>query len=43
MVVQDAASLAAGDRVETRLARGRFSATVTGTSHESETARELEP
>jgi exodeoxyribonuclease VII large subunit len=42
-VVQDAASLAAGDRVETRLARGRFSATVTGTSHESETAREFEP
>ena len=40
-VVQDAASLAAGDRVEARLARGRFSATVTGTSQESETL--LEP
>jgi exodeoxyribonuclease VII large subunit len=41
-VVQDAASLVAGDRVEARLARGRFSATVTGTSRESEPLREPE-
>ena len=41
-VVQDAVSLAAGDRVEARLARGRFSATVTGTSRASEPLREPE-
>jgi len=41
-VVRDAATLAAGDRVEARLARGRFSATVTGTSLESDTLREPE-
>ena len=39
-VVQDAASLAPGDRVEARLARGRFSATVTGTTREDDAARE---
>jgi len=41
-VVQDVASLAPGDRVEARLARGRFSATVTGTTHEAEAVREIE-
>ena len=41
-VVQDASSLAPGDRVEARLARGRFSATVTGTTHEAEAVREIE-
>jgi exodeoxyribonuclease VII large subunit len=41
-VVQDASSLAPGDRVEARLARGRFSATVTGTTHEDDAAREIE-
>jgi len=41
-VVQDAGSLTAGDRVEARLARGRFSATVTGTTHGAEAVRELE-
>ena len=41
-VVQDAASLAAGDRVEARLARGRFSATVTGTAQDGATVREFE-
>jgi exodeoxyribonuclease VII large subunit len=41
-VVQDASSLTPGDRVEARLARGRFSATVTGTTNEGEAAREIE-
>ena len=41
-VVQDVSSLAPGDRVEARLARGRFSATVTGTTHEAEAVREIE-
>jgi exodeoxyribonuclease VII large subunit len=41
-VVQDASSLAPGDRVETRLARGRFSATVTCTTHETGAAGEIE-
>jgi exodeoxyribonuclease VII large subunit len=41
-VVRDAASLAIGDRIEARLARGRFDATVTGTTPEGETPRELE-
>jgi exodeoxyribonuclease VII large subunit len=41
-VVRDAATLAAGDRVEARLARGRFSATVTGTMLDSDTLREPE-
>ncbi len=34
-VLQDVSSLAPGDRVETRLARGRFSATVTGTTEDA--------
>ena len=41
-VVQDVSSLAPGDRVEARLARGRFSATVTGTTREDVAARETE-
>jgi exodeoxyribonuclease VII large subunit len=41
-VVQDAGSLTAGDRVETRLARGRFSATVTVTTQDAEAATEIE-
>ena len=41
-VVQDAGSLTAGDRVEARLARGRFSATVTGTTREDDAVRELD-
>jgi exodeoxyribonuclease VII large subunit len=41
-VLQDVSSLTPGDRVEARLARGRFSATVTGTTHEDEAARETE-
>jgi exodeoxyribonuclease VII large subunit len=34
-VLQDVSSLAPGDRVETRLARGRFSATVIGTTEDA--------
>jgi exodeoxyribonuclease VII large subunit len=41
-VVQDAGSLTAGDRVEARLARGRFSATVTGTAQEADAVTEIE-
>jgi len=41
-VVRSAASLAPGDRIEARLARGRFDATVTGTTHGDEAPRELE-
>ena len=41
-VLQDVSSLTPGDRVEARLARGRFSATVTGTTHDDEAARETE-
>ena len=41
-VVRDAATLAAGDRVEARLARGRISATVTGTAQDGATVPEIE-
>ena len=41
-VVQDVSSLAPGDRVEARLARGRFSATVNCTTPEAEVVREIE-
>ena len=41
-VVQDVSSLAPGDRVEARLARGRFSATVNCTTPEAEAVREIE-
>jgi exodeoxyribonuclease VII large subunit len=41
-VVQDAGSLTAGDRVEARLARGRFSATVTVTTQDAEAVTEIE-